>query len=282
MQIRNRLFSYPVYSNDVDDYKNNGFSFEYNAESGGKIIVINYHINLTNSLVLKKLADNVFRLAVLIECSKTAYRNLFYLNELDGIIKIDSSVLSSKVEVCCLILANQDLVIDETSGINSDYKGTSFDIKRGFIIGYDNSYSFIVDKNKDDQLNSSSIISVVKKLDLIDFMDIDLDNDKKIKIQLGTEMYNCFIQLQSLDKMPVVHSMIVLPALVYVIDQIKDAQTRETYQDYYWCRCILKQLENINLKIDSPEFSSKSSLVIAQELLRKPVKQALFNLSSEV
>ena len=111
-------------------------------------------------------------------------------------------------------------------------------------------------------------------------MDVDLDNDNKIKIQLGDEMYRYFVQLQGQDKLPVIHSMIVLPALVYVIDQIKDFSIRGTYEDYYWYRCIAKQLEILNINIDSSAFESKSSLVIAQELLKFPIKNALFNLTS--
>lgn len=138
----------------------------------------------------------------------------------------------------------------------------------------------IVDKDKEENYKSSSIISVVKKLDLDDYMDVDLDNDNKIRIQLGDEMYQYFAQLQGQDKLPVIHSMIVLPVLVYVIDQIKDYSLRETYEDYYWYRCIAKQLEILNIGIDSQFFESKSSVYIAQELLKAPIKNALYNLTS--
>ena len=138
----------------------------------------------------------------------------------------------------------------------------------------------IVDTDKEENYKSSSISSVVKKLDLDDYMDVDLDNDNKIRIQLGDEMYQYFAQLQGQDKLPVIHSMIVLPVLVYVIDQIKDYSLRETYEDYYWYRCIAKQLEILNIGIDSQFFESKSSVYIAQELLKAPIKNALYNLTS--
>ena len=93
-------------------------------------------------------------------------------------------------------------------------------------------------------------------------------------------MYQYFIQLQGQDKLPVIHSMIVLPALIYVIDQIKDYTMRETYEDYYWYRCIAKQLEILNISIDGQIFENKSSVSIAQELLKAPIKNALYNLTS--
>ncbi len=281
MQIRNRLFSYPVYSSTVDDYKINSFSFDYEVESNETTLNINYKVNLANKYILNQLQNNIINLTLLVECAKTAYRNLFVLQDFNGIVSIPASALSAKVELCCLLLANKDFVINNQNGISDDYSNNTFEIKRGFIVGFDNSYSFIVDKDKEDDTKASSILSVVKKLNLVDCMDVDLDNDNKIKIQLGDEMYQRFVQLQGQDKLPVVHSMIVLPTLVFVIDQLKDLEARKTYQDYYWYRCIDKMLETLNMGIDSATFVSKSSLAIAQELLKLPIKNALISLTTE-
>lgn len=281
MQIRNRLFSYPVYSSSVDDYKVNSFSFDYEVESNEEMLNIKYKANLANKYVLNQLQTNIINLTLLVECAKTAYRNLFVLQDFNGTVSIPASALSAKVELCCLLLANKDFIINSKNGISDDYSNNTFEIKRGYIVGFDNSYSFIVDKDKEDDAKASSILSVVKKLDLEDYMDVDLDNDNKIKIQLGDEMYQRFVQLQGQDKLPVVHSMIVLPTLVFVIDQLKDSEARNTYQDYYWYRCIAKMLENLHIGIDSIAFANKTSLAIAQELLKLPLKNALINLTTE-
>ena len=281
MQIRNRLFSYPVYSNSVDDYKVNSFSFDYEVESNEEMLNIKYKVNLANKYVLNQLQTNIINLTLLVECAKTAYRNLFVLQDFNGTVSIPASALSAKVELCCLLLANKDFIINSKNGISDDYSNNTFEIKRCYIVGFDNSYSFIVDKDKEDDAKASSILSVVKKLDLEDYMDVDLDNDNKIKIQLGDEMYQRFVQLQGQDKLPVVHSMIVLPTLVFVIDQLKDSEARNTYQDYYWYRCIAKMLENLHMGIDSIAFANKTSLAIAQELLKLPLKNALINLTTE-
>lgn len=280
MQIRNRLFSYPVYSNDTDDYKTNGFVFDYDVENNGDFIKILYFAKIQNEHIINRIQQDIIKLAVLIECPKTAYRQLFILDKLKGTLEIPSQVLSARVELCCILIANKDFVISREFDINLDYLDTIFSIKKGFIIGYDNTYPFIVDKDKEDNFKASSIISVVKKLDLENYMDINLDNDDKINIQLGEEMYQYFVQLQGQDKLPIVHSMVVLPALVYVIEQIKDITIRETYEDYYWYRCIAKQLEILKIDIDSPSFENRTSLSIAQELLKCPLKNALITLTS--
>lgn len=281
MQIRNRLFSYPVYSSSVDDYKVNSFSFDYEVESNEEMLNIKYKVNLANKYIFNQLQTNIINLTLLVECAKTAYRNLFVLQDFNGTVSIPASALSAKVELCCLLLANKDFIINSKNGISDDYSNNTFEIKRGYIVGFDNSYSFIVDKDKEDDTKASSILSVVKKLDLEDYMDVDLDNDNKIKIQLGDEMYQRFVQLQGQDKLPVVHSMIVLPTLVFVIDQLKDSEARNTYQDYYWYRCIAKMLESLHMDIDGIAFANKTSLAIAQELLKLPLKNALINLTTE-
>lgn len=279
MQIRNRLFSYPVYSSAVDDYKVNGFIFDYSVESDGNTLFIQYSIKITNKHILKQIEEQKIKVSAFVECTKTAYRQLFVLENMEGKIEISSAKLSDKVDMCCLLVANMDYIIDSTSGLSPDYANASFSIKKGFIVGYDDSYPFIVDKDKEDDFKASSIISVVKKIDLKDYMDVDLDNDNKIRIQLNDQMYQNFIQLQGQMNLPVVHSMIVLPTLVYVIDQIKIISSRETYEDKYWYRCIAKQLDILRMGIDSSAFDTKSSLVIAQELLKCPVENALANLT---
>lgn len=279
MQIKNRLFSYPVYSSSVDDYKINEFTFDYSIESDGNTLYIDYFTKITNKYILSQLLQDTLKLSLLVECAKTAYRQLFVLDDINGKIEIQSSKLSARVDMCCLLLANKDFVIDHNSGISQDYSDASFSIKKGFIVGYDNSYPFMVDKDKEEAFKASSIISVVKKIDLKDYMDVDLDNESKIRIQLSDEMYQQFVQLQGQEQLPIVHSMIVLPALVYVVDQIKSEYNRGTYEDKYWYRCISKQLDILKIGIGSDLFNAKSSLVIAQELLKFPVNNALYNLT---
>ncbi len=279
MQIRNRLFSYPVYSYEVDDYKANHFTFDYDVETDGNSLFIQYKTVIENKHIQKMLNDNLVDLTVLIECPRTSYRNLFVLKDKEGYVEIPSSCVSFRVDVCCLLVAKKYFVLDKKKGISRDYGDTKFEIQKGFIVGYDNTYPFMVDKDKEDEFKASSIISAVKKLDLEDYTDVYLDDPDKIKIQLSAEMYNKFVQLQGQDQLPVVHSMIVLPALVYVIDQIKNREARQIYQDCYWYRSIAKQLGIMHIGIDSKEFIKKSSLEIAQRLLKTPVKKALDNLT---
>ena len=46
-------------------------------------------------------------------------------------------------------------------------------------------------------------------------------------------------------------------------------------------KLIDKQLEVLNIGIDSSAFENKSSLAIAQELLKLPINHALINLTTE-
>ena len=134
MQIRNRLFSYPVYSSSVDDYKVNSFSFDYEVESNEEMLNIKYKANLANKYVLNQLQTNIINLTLLVECAKTAYRNLFVLQDFNGTVSIPASALSAKVELCCLLLANKDFIINSKNGISDDYSNNTFEIKRYKIL----------------------------------------------------------------------------------------------------------------------------------------------------
>ncbi len=279
MQIKNRLFSYPVYASDVDDYNNPKFEFNYTVAIEQESLTINYKVSLSNTTLINKIQNEDIKLVLHVECPQTFYREIINLELFEGAISLKLKNLMGRVEVCCMLVANVDTTINQSFGINREYGATVFKVKRGFILGYDNSYSFTVPKEKDELFKPSSIITVVKKLNLADEFDIDLNDSNKIRIQLNEEMYTMFVQMQGNLQVPVVHSMIVLPTLTYVVEQIKNSDARKEFEDYMWYVSIEKQLKSIGLEIDSKEFESMNTVVIAQKLLKSPVKNALVSLT---
>ena len=279
MQIKNRLFSYPVYASDVDDYNNTKFEFNYTVAIEQESLTINYKVSLSNTTLINKIQNEDIKLVLHVECPQTFYREIINLELFEGAISLKLKNLMGRVEVCCMLVANVDTTINQSFGINREYGATVFKVKRGFILGYDNSYSFTVPKEKDELFKPSSIITVVKKLNLADEFDIDLNDSNKIRIQLNEEMYTMFVQMQGNLQVPVVHSMIVLPTLTYVVEQIKNSDARKEFEDYMWYVSIEKQLKSIGLEIDSKEFESMNTVVIAQKLLKSPVKNALVSLT---
>lgn len=275
MQITNRLFSYPIYSEDTDDYRDNQFQFDYRVSSDSQFLSIDYQIRSNNKKINVMIEKEILSVALLIECAKTLFREKYTLDNLTGHLDIPMAQIAGNIDLCCLIIANNGFLLDSSFGLNSDYGKTMFKIEEGYIVGYDNSQSISVDKNQDELFKPSSIISVVLKKDADDSIDIDLNKEKRINITMNQDMFNEFKQIQSASKLPIVHSMIVLPALVYVIDQIKEEKNRQEYEDYSWYISIIKQLEKLGITLDGNQFQKKSSLVIAQELLKSPIMRAL-------
>ena len=92
-----------------------------------------------------------------------------------------------------------------------------------------------VTKDYEEFTNAGSIFSVYKRITEGDCpAEINLDSTK-IRIGLGTKDYDIYAmysgktELQSLF-----HSMLILPALVYVFEELRQEGGEETYHNKEW------------------------------------------------
>lgn len=278
MQIINRLFPYPIFSIDVDDYKDNYFEADISdiAEKENQLS-FTIGIKINNEAVITNIINGNIDVVVHIECSKTSFRTAIKLGKKEKErITISSSKLNGTVEICCFLIAANKFILDSKMGLNEDYKTASFEMKVGTIVGYYNADKIIIEKDTDELLKPSSIFSVVKKKDAELPFEVKLDDSKRIKIILNEETYMQFIPLQNENCLPIIHGVIVLPALVYTLERLKESHGNlEEYEDKSWFLAIEKQLSNLEIDLYNGGLESKSSIVVAQQLLQLPVNKAL-------
>ena len=92
MDIRHKLYPYPVLSEMTDDYVDSYFRFEdVKAEKGIREIILKIKLNLSNIEIQRLIDEEKAEYVVHIECSSTCYRKIVRSSEAD-IKKIDSSV----------------------------------------------------------------------------------------------------------------------------------------------------------------------------------------------
>lgn len=272
MQIINRLFPYPIYSDESDDYSVNGFEVVYNAESDDQYLKIDYQITIDNNRIRSLIDSDSIQMVLHIECPSTSFRKV-YETDYKGSIEIESGHIEETVEICCLLIAKHDLTIDQNLLINEDYGSSAFNIKKDQIIGYYNADKLKIEKSKDDLMKPSSIFRIVKKKDQDLAFTVNLDDSKKIRLLLNEETFNQFASQQHSSYLPILHAMVVLPALTYVVEKIKTDEGRETYEDKNWYKAIMLQLKA--RKIDENQFKNKESIELAQILLKYPVAKGL-------
>ena len=81
MDIRHRLYPYPVLSDMTNDYINSSFGMNLEVNQGMKEICFSISLCLENEEIKQLIADDFAEYVIHIECSYTAYRTVIKTNE---------------------------------------------------------------------------------------------------------------------------------------------------------------------------------------------------------
>lgn len=278
MDIRYKLFPYPVLSTLSDDYIKCGFITEVRAVKDINDIVFYLNILMDNDEIQGLIADGKMEYVFHIECSQTSYRSIVGMVELEKIKRIPESKLNGKVTICSFIVAKEDLKNYTNKSFNSDYGDMNFNIEKGSIVAIGGQTNVEIIKETEELSKIASIISIIR-LDTDENigMKIEISRDK-ITIQLPNEtFYNYRNSVNMPLFQPVLHSMIIMPALIYVFENLKNAGIEE-YETYRWFKAIDRILKKSNIELNNDSLDNKPSYELAQMLLDLPIDRALKSL----
>lgn len=236
MNITNRLFTYPVLSEEKNDYKNSIFSVGYEQTMQGvDSLKLTFDIVMNcqelDQLIISGQADFVLHL----ECTTTAYREAIHSvsKHVEHVIPIGR--INGTFDAVAFVILKKNITGFICSDWVEDFNDTTFNLFAGSILAYQNLQSLNITKDYEEFANAESIFSVYKRLTEDDCpAEINLDSSK-ISIGLGTKdyevyaMYSAKTELQSLF-----HSMLILPVLVYVFEELKQEGGEDTYHNKEW------------------------------------------------
>lgn len=283
MNIKDRLYTYPVLSSESNDFNNSTFLVTYEYKQEG-VLSFNFYFTckLNNDKIIKLIHENKARLCVHIECSLTSFRKMFDLKNNDVTeIKIDLKKINGRIELVAMVVAIEDIPAYYSEDFNEDYDKRSFYIDKGSILAYESLGFITINKNIQEFKNIESIFSITKLLSEEETpFKIDLDSEK-IKIGLPQKQFefysnNCYnMVLQN-----IFNSLLIMPTLVYVFETIKDS---DEYRDKRWYialdynfKKLGKNLEDELAKIRNDDTTSNE---LAQFIMDYPIKSAFENLS---
>jgi hypothetical protein len=157
-----------------------------------------------------------------------------------------------------------------------DYDGVTFNLSQGSILAYQNLAELDITKDFEEFINAGSIFSIYRRVtDENKPAEINLESSK-IKIGLGSKDYDVYslysgkTELQSLF-----HSMLVLPALVYVFEELKQDGGYDTYHHREWFIALNKAYSKRGLVLmDEVLNTDKTSYQLAQEAMELPLSKA--------
>lgn len=284
MEIKNRLFPYPVLCVDNDDYIDSEFYVENDLKEDLTDLSFSFDISLNNNEELQYLIQRGYAEFVIhIECSSTAFRTI--LRTAGNKIKyhIAKSKVNGEIVLLGAIVAKEKISGFKSKHLNEDYdEEVSFE--KGAILAYYNLPKIYITKNYEELAGDNAFFTVVKRIsvekDEQNPVTYDI-NEAKIKILVDEEIYNEYIKYHANPNMePLTNALLVMPALVYTIDTLRSDGV-EKFKSLYWYQKINKscQLQGLNFEEDMIFDFDKTSIEIAQSMLLLPITRAFLGLS---
>ena len=281
MEIRNRLFPYPVLSDDFDDYIEGRFSVDVDVEYGINEITLSFSINLENAGIQKLVNRGEAYFAIHIECSKTAYRKMLITSQKRVVFHVAATRINGDITLLGLVIAKRDIAYYKNEKLNSDYQGVDIFIPRAGIIAYQNMPKVRVTKNYEELKTSESLFTVVQRAkDNEDIHPIEFElGQEKVRILVDENVYSAYIRCSMDDNtQSLLWSLLLMPAVIYMLERLRE-EGIEIYEETEWYQKISASYNAQGIDFADTIANRDASITdIAQEMLRMPVGKAFDNM----
>lgn len=273
MEIRNRLFPYPVLCDETDDYDEDFMVTSTTTEGMNDLNGV-IRFNLQNEAMIDLIRSGYAEYVVHLECSSTSYRKVIRSDVSEIPYSIPKSRVNVEVTVLALIVAKRKIDNFVSESLNEDYEGEKIVFEKASILAYKNMPRIYIYKNYEELAGNESLFSIIK-VGLPDDEEVkpltfDLNSDR-IKIMVDPKTYEAYIHFQ--QKSAIAMSMLVLPAVHYMIDELRACST--SFATCMWYM-KMKQFYKAQGKdfIEDIINSDRNVVEIAQEMLKSPIGKA--------
>lgn len=257
MDIRPKLFPYPVLAEYTDDYINSSFNLEVSLQQGRHDLTFTFTSTLDNKIIEDLIEDDKFIYAMHVECGGTCYRKLITFKERAKKLIIKSTDVIDTIKFCPFIIAINDIKEYYNPCFNEDYANASFDLDKNNIVAVGKQSNVVIEKDYDELANVPSIFCIIPDKEGATTITYDLNNSTgRILIKIPqTEFSDYKLCATNQQIWPVLHSMLIVPILVDIFELLKDDSAWEDYAERRWHRNIVKALKKLDF--DYNELSSK-------------------------
>ena len=274
MDIRHRLYPYPVLSDMTNDYVNSSFGMQLEVSQGMKEICLSISLQLDNKEIEQFIVDGKAEYVIHIECSYTSYRTVIKTDESEIQKRIPEHKLNGKVAICTFIVAKKGIPQYYNSSFNEDYGGMHFSLNRGNIIGIGGQINIEITKEVEELSKIPSIFTICRcAADIDESMKFDITGEK-IAITLCNRSFENYKVLSGFPAMlPILHSMLIVPALIYTFEMLRKEGISE-FEDLRWFKSIKRTLNKNNMTLNEELLDTIPSFELAQKSLDLPVNRA--------
>ena len=274
MKIDNRIFNYPVLAAGRDDYKSCEFKADYILNQNENSLMLNFSFD-TNCREIKNLINGgKAEYLVHFECPATIFRTVLKSATPQCSFEINLSRVKSVIEIVAMIILKSDVKNFICRDWSEDFSDLNFNLSKGNVLAYKTLPSLKIPDSPDKFSNPESIFTVCRKVCEDSKFDVDFEGEK-IQIHLSDAEYNFFVNANSnIELQPVVNSLIVFPALIYVLEELQDEGALEYYQYKEW---FLSLKNHYPALVD--EINNREDLFeLAQNLMNLPLTRVFESL----
>lgn len=185
------------------------------------------------------------------------------------------------MSICAFIIAKEEILQYRNRSFNEDYGDMHFSLKRGSIIAIGGQANIEITKEVEELSKIPSIFTICRCAEDTDnSMKIDITGEK-IAITLCRKSFENYKMLVSVPSMiPVMHSMLIVPTLIYTFETLKKEGVSE-FDDLRWFKSIERTLRKNDVIFDEKLLDSMPSYELAQKSLDLPIDRALDALVSQ-
>ena len=282
MKITNRLFSYPVLCSDKDDYESCIFDVNVKNENDISSIKMSFNIDMNCEEIQNLINAGDAEYMIHFECASTAFRTAIRSSLPTISFSIPINKVNGFIERVAFVICARDIKDFKCTDWNQDFGEVHFDLKKGTILAYQNLPKLDVQKNYEEFSNASSMFRICKRpIDEESPFDVLLDSDY-IQIYLNAKEYELYTRYYKKTEMqPILNSMIILPTLVYVFEELRQDKTQDESFDYSrwkWYNALVKTYQKRGSDLSEVLDSDKKSIELAQDVMEFPISKAFSNI----
>jgi hypothetical protein len=232
MQLKNRLYPYPVLSIHNNDFNEGYFNVDVTYINNKKTLDLTFFVELNEELLKEYIDDRIASYGVHIECPTTSFREFFKFNEEKKSVSIPIGKIDKKVEICTFIVSNANISSYSTTNFNEIYSGMEFPIDPHNILAVGKEKNIRIEKDFDSLKNVASVFKMIPDFDKNnEYISRDFYGDI-VSINVPKAQFDAYkMAVTNKKNIPMMHSMFIFPVLLEIFQTLLNNDDWEIYED---------------------------------------------------
>jgi hypothetical protein len=271
--MASRSFPHPVLDPSATDYPNCGIQFRADMYSSPSAYRFEVSADLGSETLQAEIESGNAIFAVQVDCRWTCFREVYRFTSPGVSIEIPEGRLRGSVWLRPYIVAQREFTL-ASEEFDKLFKGMSFPIERGYVLGWDNPIEFDAIKSLDDLKNISSVLQIVRSRKEGVPIEYSL-NGEKIEIHLPKADYEAFSLYKNHPAFrDSLMCMLAMPAIACATE----AHLRDDNLQTRWSRVIERRINEYRAAGNNEEDPWK----LAQIMLDLPISRAMQSIMAHV